>query len=70
MPRPGRQINHLAMAQADYRLAEENVASSDTLYSIGLQRHKIAAISRADLLTLQLDKGPVPADQGLSGPRE
>ena len=35
----------LAMAQADYRLAEENVASSDTLYSIGLQRHKIAAIS-------------------------
>ena len=44
------------MAQADYRLAEENVASSDTLYSIGLQRHKIAAISRADLLTLQLDK--------------
>ena len=46
----------LAMAQADYRLAEENVASSDTLYSIGLQRHKIAAISRADLLTLQLDK--------------
>lgn len=46
----------LAMAQADYRLAEENVASSDTLYSIGLQRQKIAAISRADLLTLQLDK--------------
>lgn len=46
----------LAMAQADYRLAQENVASSDTLYAIGLQRHKIAAISRADLLTLQLDK--------------
>ena len=29
----------LAMAQADYRLAEENVASSDTLYSFGHQRH-------------------------------
>ena len=47
---------NLAMAQADYQLARENVASTDTLYSIGLQRHKIAAISRADLLTLQLDK--------------
>lgn len=46
----------LAMAQADYGLALENVASSDTLYSIGLKRHKIAAISHADLLTLQLDK--------------
>ena len=47
---------NLAMAQADYQLAKENAASTDTLYSIGLQRHKIAAISRADLLTLQLDK--------------
>ncbi|MBQ3237839.1 MAG: TolC family protein [Bacteroidaceae bacterium] len=46
----------LAMAQADYRLALENVASTDTLYSIGMQRYRIAAISRADLLTLQLDK--------------
>lgn len=46
----------LAMAQADYELAVENVASTDTLYRIGLQRQKIAAISRADLLTLQLDK--------------
>lgn len=46
----------LAMAQADYQLALENVASTDTLYSIGMQRHRIAAISRADLLTLQLDK--------------
>ena len=32
------------------------MASCDTLYKIGLQRQKIAAISRADLLTLQLDK--------------
>lgn len=47
---------NLAMAQADYKLAKDNVESTDTLYSIGLQRHKIAAISRADLLTLQLDK--------------
>ena len=46
----------LAMAQADYKLAQENVLSTDTLYSIGLRRHKIAAISQADLLTLQLDK--------------
>ena len=46
----------LAMAQAEYKLAKENVASTDTLYNIGKQRHKIAAISRADLLTLQLDK--------------
>lgn len=47
---------NLAMAQADYQLAKDNVESTDTLYSIGMQRHKIAAISRADLLTLQLDK--------------
>lgn len=46
----------LAMAQADYDLAVENKASSDTLYAVGLQRHKIAAISQADLLTLELDK--------------
>lgn len=45
----------LAMAQADNQMAKENVASSDTLYRIGAERHKIAAISRADLLTLQLD---------------
>lgn len=45
----------LAMTQAEYRLAEDNVASTDTLYKIGLERHKIAAISQADLLTLELD---------------
>ncbi len=45
----------LAMAQAEYKLAKENVASSDTLYKIGMERFKIAAISKADLLTLQLD---------------
>jgi outer membrane protein TolC len=31
------------------------MASSDTLYQIGKQRQKIAAISKADMLTLQLD---------------
>lgn len=46
---------NLAMAQAEYDLAKENVVSSDTLYSIGMQRLKIAAISKADLLTLKLD---------------
>lgn len=45
----------LAMAQVNYKLAQENVNSSDTLYQIGARRHKIAAISSADLLTLELD---------------
>lgn len=46
----------LAMAQAEYDLAKENLASSDTLFRVGEQRHKIASISQADLLTLKLDK--------------
>ena len=46
----------LAMAQVDYRMAKDQVESADTLYNIGRQRHKIAAISQADLLTLELDK--------------
>ncbi len=45
----------LAMAQAEYDLARDNVASSDTLYRTGEQRHKIASITKADLLTLKLD---------------
>ena len=45
----------LAMAQAEHDLALENTASSKTLYQIGEERHKIAAISQADLLTLKLD---------------
>ena len=45
----------LAMAQAEYDLARENAVSTDTLYRIGQERLKIAAISRADLLTLELD---------------
>ncbi|MCC8145821.1 MAG: TolC family protein [Bacteroidales bacterium] len=46
---------NLAMAQAEYDMAVENVSSSDTLYWIGEERHKIAAISQADLMTLKLD---------------
>lgn len=45
----------LAMAQAEYDLAKENMVSTDTLYKIGVERQKIAAISKADLLTLKLD---------------
>ncbi len=46
----------LALAQSEYRLAVENLSSSDTLYTLGERRYKIAAISQADLLTLKLDK--------------
>ncbi|MDR1584412.1 MAG: TolC family protein [Prevotellaceae bacterium] len=45
----------LAMTQAEYDMARDNVASSDTLYRIGEERQKIASISQADLLTLKLD---------------
>lgn len=43
------------MAQAEYDLAKENVASTDTLYQTGQERHKIASINKAELLTLKLD---------------
>ena len=46
----------LAMAQAEYELAKENLANSDTLYRIGEEKFKIASIDRADLLTLKLDR--------------
>ncbi|MDL2282433.1 TolC family protein [Parabacteroides sp. OttesenSCG-928-G06] len=45
----------LAMAQAEYDIAREKVASSDTLYRVGQEKHKIASISKGDLLTLKLD---------------
>ena len=45
----------LAQAQAEYDLAVKNLASCDTLYKIGCDRHNIAAISKADLQTLKLD---------------
>ncbi|MDR2916472.1 MAG: TolC family protein [Tannerella sp.] len=47
---------NLAMAQAEYDLADENVRNMDTLYRIGEERYKIAAISQSDLLTLKLDR--------------
>jgi outer membrane protein TolC len=50
-----RYFFSLAMAQMEYDMAKENVASSDTLYRIGEERQKIASISQADLLTLKLD---------------
>lgn len=46
---------NLAMAQMEYNLAADNVASTDTLYKIGSERYQIAAISQSDLLTLKLD---------------
>ncbi|MDH6534678.1 TolC family protein [Parabacteroides sp. 52] len=45
----------LAMAQVEYDLAKEKVSASDTLYRTGQERHKIASISKGDLLTLKLD---------------
>jgi len=45
----------LAMAQAEYNMAVENIASADTLYAIGQERFKIAGISQSDLMTLRLD---------------
>ena len=47
---------NLAMAQAEYDLAEENLHNTDTLYRIGEERYKIASISQSDLLTLKLDR--------------
>ncbi|MCM1450271.1 MAG: TolC family protein [Clostridiales bacterium] len=46
----------LALAQSEYNLAKDNLASCDTLYIVGERRFKIASISQADLLTLKLDK--------------
>lgn len=46
---------NLALAQTEYRLARENLASADTLYTLGERRLRIAAVSQAELLTLKLD---------------
>ncbi len=46
---------NLAMAQSEYSMAEENVASSDSLLLAGKERSRISTISQADLMTLQLD---------------
>jgi len=45
----------LASAQVEYKRAMENLGSTDTLYQIGQKRFAIAAIPKAELLTLQLD---------------
>lgn len=46
----------LAMAQAEYKLAVENRESTERLYKIGEEKHKIASIGQSDLLTLKLDR--------------
>ncbi len=51
-----RRFFTLALAQTEYQLAKDNLASADTLYTVGERRFAIAAISQADLLTLRLDK--------------
>ncbi|NDV64205.1 TolC family protein [Bacteroides sp. 224] len=43
-------------AEKEYKLALENLLSTDSLYNIALERQKISAISEADVLTLKLDK--------------
>lgn len=45
----------LALHQTLYSLAKQNVANSDTLYKIGMERYKIGTISQSELLTLKLD---------------
>ncbi|WP_419031930.1 TolC family protein [Dysgonomonas gadei] len=45
-----------AQAEKEHELALENLLSADTLYTIGLERQKISAISEADVLTLKLDR--------------
>jgi len=46
---------NLALYQTLYSLAKQNVANSDTLYKIGMERYKIGSISQSELLTLKLD---------------
>ena len=46
----------LALAQEELHLAENNLASCDTLFITGERRFRIQSISEADLLTLKLDR--------------
>ena len=46
----------LALAQGQQRMAEEYLASCDTIYAIAQRRYKIASISKAELSILQLEK--------------
>ena len=45
----------LVMAQENYKTAVTNLENADTLYAIGRQKYEIASISKADLLSLNLD---------------
>ena len=46
----------LALAQNQLRMAEEHLASCDTIYAIAERRFKIASISKAELSILELEK--------------
>ena len=46
----------LALAQDQLRMAEEYLASCDTIYAIAQRRFKIASISKAELSILELQK--------------
>ena len=46
----------LALAQEQLRMAEEYLASCDTIYSIAERRYRIASISKAELSILELQK--------------
>lgn len=46
----------LALAQDMQRMAEEYLASCDTIYAIAERRYKIASISKAELSILELEK--------------
>ena len=45
----------LALLQEEHRMASETLHSCDSLYSAGKERYKMSAISKADLLALQVD---------------
>ncbi|MDR1951699.1 MAG: TolC family protein, partial [Bacteroidales bacterium] len=45
----------LAIAQLEHDMAQANMESAEMLYKMGQERHEIAAISQADLLTLRLE---------------
>lgn len=46
----------LALAQEQLRMAEEYLASCDTIYAIAQRRFRIASISKAELSILELEK--------------
>ena len=58
---------NLALAQDQYRMAEEYKASCDTIYAIAERRYKIASISKAELGILDLER--VNAATALSNAR-